>query len=249
MRDTSLLACHPAASGVHELKLQLMFSAASLVFVWLFGILAGHLAAIWFDKQEVMRALLKDYVDISIHAATEWGKHTAVFLTYIGDICVVLLDYIGSGTQQILDYIGSSLVATITFSGASVAGCIRFSGSTAYSFLNYSGVMLSNSLTYAGSSLSATILFALDVMEKLAHVRVFYTFVFILSLFVLFRYPSSLQRGLENVVLPVRDGVVEVWRVGTRAVFIVWSHTKLAEVLKLLIVIVLLMHLKNAFFC
>lgn len=226
-----------------------MFSPAMLAFIWFSGLLAGHFCAVLFEKQQVVEDLLTTYVDVCLHAMME-GAHTAsIFLQHLGSIIITLSNYLGCWLENSLNYIGSSTVATLLFTGSAISETVNFIGITVSNALRVSGQVLSHSLDYMGASASATILFVLGVMEKLASLKILYTFLFFLILYLLWKFPGGLQHVLRSIFLPLQEGINEFWRVSTRAIFLVWNSMKLTEVLKFLLVIVLLTHLKNNMFC
>jgi hypothetical protein len=226
-----------------------MFSTTGLILLWLSGILLGHFTAVWFDKQDAVEALLRSSSDIGLNSLAESGKLFSIFLQHFGRTCIIISEYLGEWVEQSLNYIGSSLVSTLVFAGSAIAQSVTFTGSTISSMLTVTGTVLSHSLDYAGTSISSTIIFVLDVMEKLASTRIVYTFIFILSIYLLWRFPGSLRNGVQSMFSPIQEGVVEVWRTSTRAVFILWSSMNLSEVLKFVLLVILLFHFKNNMFC
>ena len=221
----------------------------SFLYIWLFSVLTGHFVAVWLDKQETIDALLRTYIDFSLYGIIEAGRLISLGVHYIGRTALVTSEYLGSIIEEVMNYIGASIMATLVFSGTVISESINFTGKTISSALQLAGGVLSHSVDFAGRSVSSTILFIIDVMEKMASMKVLYTFLFVLSFYLMWKSPETIQNGLQSILCPMRGAVVEVWRVSVRAIFLVWSSMNLFDMLKFLLVVAVMMHIKNNIFC
>jgi hypothetical protein len=226
------------------LPLQYFFHMAA---IWSVGILSAHIVAIWTGKEEVLKEILNAYLDALIRILTHIGTVCSMFSLNISDNIVQVLKFLGEATVAVVDYAGYLIASTLRFAGIAFSETTTFLGLVISSSFNFSGSILYSSLNYVGLVISGSMFFVLDVMEKIASLKVLYSFLFLLSLYVVRVHPDAVRRSIGEIFAPIKNSISEVWYSFTRAVHLVWSSTNLVEVIKVLVIAVLLLHLKNNF--
>ena len=182
-----------------------------------------------------------------MHVLTHGSSVLSALFLNISDTVVQVLNFCSRAIVAVVDYVGSLLVSTLSFTGLFLTETITFLGVVMSSSFNYLVNVLYFSLNYVGNIISGSSFFVLDIMEKIASLKILYSFLFLLSLYIIKVHPEAVRRGIGEIFAPIKDSISEVWHTFIRAVHLVWSSTNLFDVIKLLVIATLLIHLKNYF--